>query len=144
MINESKPAGILRIKQGETDFDDNYFFDVSAAVGGNHNVTLTSLGNGKALTKVFRKDLVSQYSDFNGAYVIEYYVLDLINQSATKLDIPLARWVYTETLNIGNNEYVIGANTQDGNFFYIYNASTESVTKGAQYIGGDINFLESF
>ncbi|WP_067144634.1 DUF4374 domain-containing protein [Pseudotamlana agarivorans] len=48
----TKPAGILKINAGETEFDQSYFFDVEDATGGNNVSHLKYLGNGKAFVEV--------------------------------------------------------------------------------------------
>lgn len=137
-INESKPAGILRINQGDNAFDQNYFLNITALTG-NHNISLKYVGNGKAITTVFRKDLIVDYSDYDAAYVIEHWLLDLEAQTGVKLDIPLSKGSQIQIVDIGNNQYAIPANTVNGSYFYIYNSSTGSLTQGAKYVGGSFN-----
>lgn len=138
--NESVPAGILRIKAGETQFDPSYFVNMTQITGGNFSVYLHDLGNGKAITKVHRKDLINTYADYNGAFCVEHWVVDLASGSATKLDIPLSKRTKYSIINVGGSKYAIGANTSSGNFYYIYDSSNGSVTKGAGYVGGEIYY----
>src|SRR5690606_6701571 len=48
----TKPAGILRIKSGQTTFDQNYFFDVAAATGGKTIAHMKYLNNGKVFVEI--------------------------------------------------------------------------------------------
>ncbi|MBC3540941.1 DUF4374 domain-containing protein [Rufibacter sp. H-1] len=48
----TKKGAILRIANGQTTFDQNYFFDVEAATGGKNIGHLKYLSNGKALAEV--------------------------------------------------------------------------------------------
>ena len=140
--NEDLPAGILRIKSGETDFDPDYFFNVTEKVDGNHILTLTNIGNGKALTKVFRNDLIVESSDFFSGFVIEHYLLDLEAQTAEKLGIPLTAGHDDAFAAIGDGKFAVNANTANGNFIYIFDSADESVIQGLEYIGaGGINNL---
>ncbi len=144
-VNESLPAGVLRIKAGETDFDDSYFFDITAAVGGNHNIVLYPVGGGKALTKVFRKDLIVNYSDYWEGFVVEYWAVDVVSKTAQRLNIPLSRdCTWADFINIGNNKYAIISNGETGTYYYIYDAATGSVKQGAKYNGGNITWNIKF
>ncbi len=134
-LNEKMPAGVLCIRKGQTVFDPGYFLNITAATG-NHMMTLLPVGNGKAITRVFRKDLVNAAGGDFGGYVIEHWLVDLVGKSAKKMDIPLSAGDIGKIMDLGNNQYAIPCNTQDGVFFYIYSSSTGAVTKGAKYIGG--------
>jgi hypothetical protein len=138
--DEAKPSGILRIKANETEFDDEYFLDVTSLTGGSANVLLADAGNGKAITQVHRQDLITDYSDFDNKYTIEHWVIDLENKSASKLDIPLSLGTGIKIVQVDDNNYAIAASTQTGSFFYIYNSSTNTLRKGAEYIGGILGF----
>lgn len=144
--NENLPAGILKINSGESDFDPNYFFNVSDQVGGNHILTMTGVGNGKALTKVFRNDLIVEFNDYFSGFVVEHYLLDLEAQTAEKLDMPLTSGHDDAFAAIGEGKFALNANTENGNFIYIFDSSDESVTQGLEYIGaqGIDNFIPLF
>jgi len=132
-INEKLPAGILRIRAGQTDFDRDYFFNVSSAIGGNHYIGLHPVGNGKAIIRAYRKDLITSYNDYRAAHVVEHYIADVATRTATKLDIPLSVEARQQIAVLGDGKYAIPANTKEGSFFYIYDAATGTVKKGAHY-----------
>src|SRR5699024_11137661 len=48
----TKPSGILKINSGETDFDPDYFFDISSKIDGGDAAHLLYLGNGKAFAEI--------------------------------------------------------------------------------------------
>jgi hypothetical protein len=138
--DESRPSGILRIKANETEFDDDYFLNVTSLTGGHANVLLADAGNGKAITQVHRQDLISDYSDFDNKYTIEHWVIDLEAKTVSKLDIPLSIGTGIKIVKVDDNNYALAASTQTGSFFYIYNSSTGTLSKGAEYIGGILGF----
>jgi hypothetical protein len=140
-INEKLPAGILRIKKGSTEFDRDYFFDVSALVGGNHFLAMLPISDSKAVIKVFRKDLIKEFSDFYESFTVEHYVVDMIAKTAVKLDVPIAKGIDGHYADMGKGKFAIPVNTKDGNFIYILDAATLSVTKGAEYQGAAISQL---
>ncbi|WP_298717411.1 DUF4374 domain-containing protein [Chitinophaga sp.] len=52
-VPSSKPSGILRIKNGTTDFDKDYFFNIETATGGYKLCAMKYIGGGKALAQIF-------------------------------------------------------------------------------------------
>lgn len=136
--NESIPSGIVRIKAGASDFDDTYFFNLSEKFGGNHTAGMAYAGNNKAVVQVFRSDLITEYKDYQGSYVIEYHAIDLITKETTKLNLPLSKYPRRTVRSIGNGKVAIVGNTEtEGNNIYIYDAATNAVTKGLSYTGTD-------
>ncbi len=61
----TKPSGILRIKNGETEFDETYFFDIEEATEGFNATHLVYLGNGKAFAEInsAERDQQERWSD---------------------------------------------------------------------------------
>jgi hypothetical protein len=132
--NESIPSGIVRINAGESEFDD-YFFDLSAKFNGNHTGGTVYAGNNKAIVQVFRSDLITKYADYD-SYVIEYHSIDLSTKETTKLEIPVSKYPRNMIQSIGDGKVAIIANTEtEVNGVYIYNESTQTVTKGLEYNG---------
>lgn len=141
--NESKPSGIVRIKSGQSEFDNSYFFDITAKTGGNHTGGFLYVGNNKAIVQVFRSDLITAYRDYANGYVIEYYVADLAAQTLTKLNMPLSRNPKQALSLLKDGKAVIVSNTQtEGSGLYIYDPSNGTLSKGLTYTGTET--IESF
>ncbi|MEM0930831.1 MAG: hypothetical protein AAGJ12_00100 [Bacteroidota bacterium] len=64
-INENLSAGILRIRSGELEYDETYFFDVTSQINNEYFAGLAQLTDTKALIKVFRSDLIEQFADYS-------------------------------------------------------------------------------
>jgi hypothetical protein len=137
-INENLPAGVLKIKAGQSDFDPDYFFDISALTGGNHFVGMQPVGGSKAIVRVFKKELIESYADFSGKHVGEHYLVDVVARTAQKLDWGLAIKPFLPIKDIGNGTFAIPVNTESENSIYIYNSTTGEFTKGLTYQGGTI------
>lgn len=134
--NEDLPSGIVRIKKGKSDFDSEYFLNLSEKFNGNHTGGMVYATKNKIVVQVFRSDLISKYKDYQGKHVIEYYAVDLASGETTKLDIPLSKWPRHAIVSIGNGKVAIAANTEsEGNLIYIYDVSTNKVSKGLTYNG---------
>lgn len=52
-VPSAKPSGILRIKNGTSDFDKDYFFNIETATGGYKLCAMKYIGGGKALAQIF-------------------------------------------------------------------------------------------
>jgi len=132
---EDKPSGLTRINANEDDFDTDYFLNLSEKVNDNPTCGMAYAGNNKVVFQVFRNDLISAYSDYQGSKVIEYYVVDLDTEAVTQLDIDLSQYPRHMVKSIGDDKVAIVANTEAGEFIYTYNSSTDTLVKGLEYVG---------
>lgn len=85
-----KPACLLRIKNGETAFDQDYYFDLETVAEGSGNpvTNFEYYGNGKFLATVLdpsKLDPGNPYS-YNTDPVFRWWNFDLNTKTATKLD----------------------------------------------------------
>ncbi|WP_108868772.1 DUF4374 domain-containing protein [Aquimarina aquimarini] len=134
--NETIPSGIVKIKAGESEFDNSYFFNLTEKFSGNHTGGFLYLGSNKALVQVFRGDLIQEYKDYQGGFVIEYHLIDLITKTTEKLNLPLLKYPRRAMELIGDGKVAIVGNTEnDGNNIYIYDSATNSVSIGLKYEG---------
>jgi hypothetical protein len=126
--NESVPSGIVRINSGETEFDNDYFLDITAATG-LHSLGMVYAGNNKAVVQIFNGDL------------IEYHVADLSTKSVTKLEIPEGDYPVRRSFTLlENGNVAIISNNATENALYIYNSESGAVTKGLIYDGTEAIF----
>ncbi|MCG9792806.1 DUF4374 domain-containing protein [Flavobacterium algicola] len=141
--NETIDSGVVRIKAGESDFDASYFFNLTQKFNENHTGGFLYVGNNKGIVQVFRSDLISKYGDYQGAFVIEYYVVDIATKSTQKLTIPLSKYPRRAMSLLKDGTVAIVGNTEkEGNNLYIYDPKTNAVTVGLKYQGTE--FIESF
>ncbi|PIB37437.1 hypothetical protein BFP72_06095 [Reichenbachiella sp. 5M10] len=144
--NEDMPSGLLRINNGELDFDDSYFLDLSSKFNGNHTAGFLYVGNNKAIVQVFRSDLIEAYADFQGSYCIEYHVVDVVSGATEKLNIDLSLYPrHALTLSRDGKGIIATTTEADGSAMYAYDAGDGSLTKGlvyedTDYIGGILSF----
>ncbi|AOM79217.1 DUF4374 domain-containing protein [Pedobacter steynii] len=146
-VNPAKPTGIFRIKNGATAFDSDYFFNLSAISDGNREYYgLWDLGNGKAITRMGRKDLLVEFDDYNNKDVFEYYVIDVVNKTRTKLDLPLDKGVLVSPVLVEDNKaYIAISSSSQGKFVWTYDISSAKLTKGLEIKGVDyISTLSRF
>jgi hypothetical protein len=136
-VNEKLPSGILRIKKGESNFDPAYFFNITEKVNGNHAVGLMPIGNNKAITYVFRKDLIKTYDDFYKSFTVEHWIIDLSAGTAKKIELPLHKYPQGDPIPTKDGKFALKINSQEGSFIYTLDPTSGAVTKGIQYEGVD-------
>lgn len=138
--NPKKPAGILRVKSGQTAIDPAYFFNTGAATGGACQQGLWYLGNGKAITKSWS----GTYYNATNAYNWEYYVVDLTAQTLTKLNVPKSDGLnFRNEVIVENGKAYLTVNSEkDGNSIYAYDIASGQLTKGLKVEG--VQYIEAF
>ena len=127
-----KPAGILRIKAGETEFDTEYFFDLGAATG-NTCFGLYHFGDGLTFTTVSEDD--NNFFGFDGANpVFRYQKINLSNTTDLgDLDATLpntfaaSRTMFMQQLSANEILFPIAGTDEDA--LYIYDITTGNVSK---------------
>ncbi|HYF70706.1 MAG TPA: DUF4374 domain-containing protein [Ohtaekwangia sp.] len=143
--NEELPSGIARINAGESEFDEDYFFNITAKVDGNHTGGMLYVGNNKAIIQVFNGDLITEYRDYQNAYVIDYYLADLSAQTVEKLDLPTSKYPRKALELLKDGTAAIVINSEQDNAIYIFDPADNSVTKGLTYTGAEyINAFMTF
>ena len=120
---------------------------VFAVSGGNREYYgLWDLGNGKALTRMGRTDLLKTFEDYTATDVFEYYVLDLVTKTRTKLNLPLDKGVRTSPVWVENGKaYIAVSSSTEGHFVYTYDIASGVITKGLEIKGLDyVNWISRF
>lgn len=145
----TKPSGILRIKSGETAFDDDYFFDLSST---GYKVTSgVYVGNGKVVARVISDAMdetaaaVNQWAAFSETTaILNVAVIDLIAKTLTIVDdVPLHGGQYKTPFLVEDGKVYVSVN--DGTEAYIYRVDPVAATaeKGAKLIGNQFQGLYS-
>jgi len=135
---QTKPSGLLRISDGATEFDENYFFDFEAATGGKINF-IKYAGNNKVVANVVVDD-----SGLWGAYaagneICKLMVIDLEQQAATDVTgVPLHGGFYGDPWMVENDKVYMSINTAQDSYIYEIDPATASGTRGARVLGKEI------
>lgn len=126
---------IYRVANGATTIDANYQFELTDRTK-EEATDLFYVGNGKAIVKIFDKAQISTWQDYSGKYIADYYLLDVVNKTKTKLNIPksIPNPYSTNVLVEGDVAY-IGALTAEGYYVYAYNVTSGTVTRGTKLEG---------
>lgn len=137
----TKPSGILRIKNGETEFDSSYFFDIEAATNGSKLFWFDYIGNNKAIARLI--------VDEAGAYAWSAYSKDFFTQKLVIIDlesetvtdvagVPLHQKRYTSPVTVVDGKVYISIETATDAFVYEVDIATATGTKGAEIQGKTI------
>ncbi len=122
-------SSILRIKNNETDFDADYYFDFEAISGGNKINFMHYAGNNKAIVRMVTDDsgLWATYAPTTDNPVCKIAVVDLIAKTVTEVtEIPLhgGQWA-TPAVNSEGKVYM---NISDSLGAYIYEIDPVTAT----------------
>ena len=144
-------CGFLRIKNGENQFDPDYFFNVADYsindIPGNkidylqhvlyhENGTLFGAGN------IY--SLASNPPDYVNDRTVGSFKVDLYNQSITKLDLPFCNG-YSASLTKYNDNILWGLSTETGVGIYTYDLNTGETSDGPVITTqGDPSVIEIF
>lgn len=137
------PSGILKIANGTTNFDQNYFFNLDSETG-NACWGIYHLDNGLSFTK--RVEDETDFFEFaTGEPQFKYYKIDLLSGKSEGVveGLPTS---YTKSMLVkGFDEEMVlfSTSTNDENAVYAYEIATGNVSKKFTSTGGYITGLEN-
>lgn len=138
----SKNSAILRIKNGATEFDPDYYIDFEALSNGYKINDLFYVGNGKAVVRVLKEDETNEqylwgtYAPVSEIPLLETGIVDLNAKTFTLLpDVPKSGGGWSSPVLKHDNKFYIGVNAK--NYADIYEIDVEAGTskKGAKIKG---------
>ncbi|WP_236975321.1 DUF4374 domain-containing protein [Membranihabitans maritimus] len=138
----SKPCAITRIPNGTTEFDSDYFFNISEASDGYYLTTKTYVGNGKFVLTMHKEEE-------KGAYTVgkEFAIADVYNQTFTWVtgtpapeDIQLVTQRNNYSPLDGQFAYV-GITTDESSYIYEIDAINATARQGLEVEGGQITAI---
>lgn len=137
----SLAAGFLRIKKGETTFDDSYYFDFEKATGGYKPAHISYIGGGLVFAEVTtQKD---EDTDVWSDAALKLYIVDLYNQTAREVDgapVHNGQGARSFTALAEGNYVYLPITLSDGTFIYRTHVGDATAEKGAEvqttFVGG--------
>lgn len=138
-FSSTKPSAVTRIKNGATEFDETYLFDLEEASGGYYVTDHAYAGNGNFVV-FMNEEKTSAYATGNSLAVINVYnkTFDWISGMPDAENIT----------NITTNNYVgedgivnIGVTTTESSFVYNIDISTAAASQGLEVQGGNITAI---
>lgn len=141
--NSDKPSGILRIKNGATEFDADYFLNISEKTDGGRIFWFSDIGNNKVLARIQIPNATADatpWSAFGKAHhTMKLVLIDLQAQTVTDVaGVPVHQKRWTSPLEIVDGKVFLSIETADDAHIYQYDIATNTATKGAKFIGKTI------
>ncbi|WP_034242301.1 DUF4374 domain-containing protein [Aquimarina atlantica] len=133
----TKPSGILRIKNGATEFDKDYFFDVESAPNGGKLFWMDYVGDGKAIARIIIDDTIGSWGVFKETgNFFKLVVIDLENKTVTDVQgIPTHANRYTSPMYVEDGKAYLSSYAGTETHVYIVDPKTATATKGAKVQG---------
>jgi len=143
-ITTTNPSAILRIPAGKTEFDQDYFFNVSDISKGYNIVNWTYVGQNNFVVSSKKKQADGTYSAATTIAAVNvvdktYKIVSGLPEAA---DVKSFTQRNNYSLNDGKTAY-IGVNLTSGeSYVYKIDASTATATRGLKVEGGAITAIE--
>jgi hypothetical protein len=135
---QSKQSGILRINNGETEFDDNYFFNVEEEAGGKIQF-FEYVGNGKAVANITVDDSQLWGSYNTGSEIHKLVILDLEAQTATDVSgVPQHGGFYGNPWHVEDGKVYMSIVTSTDAHVYQIDVASATGTQGAEIQGKEL------
>lgn len=135
---QSKSSGILRINNGETEFDDDYFFDIEQATGGKINF-FEYVGEGKAVANIVMDDSALWGAFVSDSEIHKLVILDLENQTSTDVSgVPLHGGFYGSPWLVEDGKVYMSITTTSDAHVYEIDVVTATGNQGAEIQGKEL------
>lgn len=144
--------GILRIKNGETQFDPSYYFSpksqvVDGVTGGIvlYGMVLCYGGDGKTFANMFAPALSSDPPDYENDKTAQPIVIDLYNKTITKINLPNSSMFASSGILKFDDKILFGMSTINGDGIYTYDLNSGAVSENPVITTvGKPQFLSAF
>lgn len=125
------PSAVYRIKNGSTQLDASYYFDLSAKTSNGMGAAMWYIGNGKAIvrTRVAGQSIDADHS---------FSVIDVKNGAfIKKLDLPADKGErMVQAVVVEDGKAYIAVNAADKDYIWEYDPSADKLTHGAEFVDG--------
>lgn len=125
------PSVVYRIKNGTTQLDASYYFDLSAKTGNGMGAAMWYIGNGKAIvrTRVAGESIDAEHS---------FSVIDVKSGAfMKKLNLPADQGErMVNAVVVEDGKAYIAVNGADKDYIWEYDPATDKLTQGAEFVDG--------
>lgn len=132
-------SGVLKINNGETKFDEDYYIDFETLSDGYKLNDIYYAKNGKAVVRILKDDSNSwsTYVPLSESPVLEFGILDLYNKKFTKLsgDMELSGGGWNGVALVEGNTVYVGVSNANYSGIYVIDVDKATVTEGADVDG---------
>lgn len=135
-------SAILRIKNGDSDFDPSFYIDFETVSGGYKINDLYYVADGKAVVRVLKEDetnedyLWATYSPVSELPLLETGIIDLNTQTFTLLEnVPTAGGGWNSATLVEGKKLYLGVSNSTYAGIYIINVETGTASEGVKVDG---------
>lgn len=122
-----KDPAILRIKAGEDEFDQDYYFKTDGVPDGGKIIKATYVGNNKLLAQIYTKEPTNQWDQTD----LKYAIVDLVKKDITAVqNSPI--YTYCEEAFVDGDKAYLPAKVGTSLNIYEVDIPTAIATKGIQ------------
>lgn len=136
----TKPSGILRINNGETEFDQSYFFNITEATNGGNIFWFDYVGGDKAIARILTHDDGGAWGAFGrSVFNQKLVIIDLVDQTITDVEgVPLHAKRYSSPVLVEDGHAYVSIETENEASVYRVNIDNATAEKGATILGKTI------
>jgi hypothetical protein len=146
----SKNSAILRIKNGETEFDANFYIDFETISGGYKINDLFYVGNGKAVLRVLQEEETNadykwaSYSPMSENPILSTGIIDLTTGTFSLLgNVPKSGGGWNAAHLVEDNKVYLGISNSNYAGIYVIDAQSGTATEGATIDGNYVKGILS-
>ncbi|HEA31145.1 MAG TPA: DUF4374 domain-containing protein [Leeuwenhoekiella sp.] len=140
-LTSTKPSAVTRIKAGETEFDQSYFFNLEEASGDYYVTNQFYMQNGKFLLFMEANADRGSYSTGKKLAIVDVYDQSLNWVTGTPDEDAIATISVNNYVSPEDQTIYVGITTENGSYIYNINANDASATKGIEVEGGTITAI---
>jgi len=136
----TKPSGILKIKSGETEFDDNYFFNIEVATDGGKLFWFDYVGDNKAIARILTEDNGIPWDAYGRTtFNQKLVIIDLVGQTVTDVaGVPLHAKRYSSPVYVDEGKAYVSVETANEAYIYQVDITSATAVQGAKIQGKTI------
>lgn len=131
----TSPSAIYRIRNGQTEFDDSYFYNLSADTDGGMGAAFWYIGNGEAIV---RTRIAGESIDAEHNFTV---VNVQTGNFVEKLNLPADRGErMVQAVIVQDDKAYIAVNADANDYIWEYDPATNNLSQGAEFVGG-VDFI---
>ncbi|WP_143872597.1 DUF4374 domain-containing protein [Catenovulum sediminis] len=134
----TKPSGILKIANGESDFAQHYFFNIEEATNGGSIFWMDYVGGNKAIARLLvDKKGEAPWSAFGRTnFNQKLVIIDLAAKTVTDVaNVPLHAKRYSSPVEVVNGKVYVSIEEETQAYIYEVDIETATATQGAEIQG---------
>lgn len=136
----TKPSGVLKINNGDLNFDASYFFDIEAATGGGKLFWMDYVGGSKAIGRILTHDNGGAWAAFGrDVFNQKLVIIDFESQTVTDVvGVPLHAKRYSSPVLVEDGKVHVSIETATEAYVYQVDIDAATAEQGAKINGKTI------